>query len=94
MNVLANDISADGHELSIQSVTHPNFGNAQVVFGRVEYFPEEGFVGLDCEYYQEFLQQHFDLGIMTLNNFVALYLLCQHLNTLFATMQAAATLLP
>ena len=49
LNVLANDISADGHELSIQSVTHPNFGNARVVFGRVEYFPEEGFVGLDCE---------------------------------------------
>ncbi|KAL7522843.1 hypothetical protein ACHAWX_007553 [Stephanocyclus meneghinianus] len=51
LNVLANDISADGHELSIQSVTHPNFGNAQVVFGRVEYFPEEGFVGLDSFQY-------------------------------------------
>ncbi|KAL3792432.1 hypothetical protein HJC23_001550 [Cyclotella cryptica] len=47
LDVLANDISPDGHELSIESVTHPHFGNAQVVFGRVEYFPEEGFVGLD-----------------------------------------------
>jgi len=51
LDVLANDITVDEHEWTIKSVTHPNFGNAQIVFGRVEYTPVEGFVGLDCECY-------------------------------------------
>jgi len=50
LDVLANDES-NGHALSIDSVTHPRFGNAQIVFGRVEYMPVDGFVGLDCAYH-------------------------------------------
>ena len=50
LDVLANDES-NGHALSIDSVTHPRFGNAQIVFGRVEYMSVDGFVGLDCEYH-------------------------------------------
>jgi hypothetical protein len=46
LDVLAND-NANGHELSIKSVTHPNFGDTQIVFGRVEYMPFVGYVGLD-----------------------------------------------
>lgn len=49
LDVLENDIKSDDQGWAIESVTHPNFGDAQIVFGRVEYTPVEGFVGLDCK---------------------------------------------
>jgi hypothetical protein len=47
LDTLGNDIKSGEEDWSIKSVTHPNFGNAQIVFGRVEYTPVDGFVGSD-----------------------------------------------
>ena len=53
LDVLSNDIKPNGEEWSIESVTRPNFGNTQIVFGRVEYTPVDGFLGSDCKQYYE-----------------------------------------
>jgi hypothetical protein len=50
LDVLANDVKSE-EGWAIKSVTEPNFGHAQVVFGRVEYTPAAHFVGLDCKYH-------------------------------------------
>eukprot|EP00970_Alexandrium_tamarense_P008029 scaffold1539_cov191-Alexandrium_tamarense.AAC.3 len=49
INVLANDSDPDGNVLVIDSVTSPQSGSVEVVFGRVVYTPIAGFTGVDCE---------------------------------------------
>jgi hypothetical protein len=47
INALDNDLDADSDTLSIQSVSSPSHGKAEIVNGKIEYTPNSDYSGLD-----------------------------------------------